>query len=228
MNAAEPARTKPSYDEWLIYCFERGHYHFAHSEIETEEVAYFVDDIEPITLAHHLHRLLRDPNERLLEYSDRQIADAIGFLFGIGSEYFRVAASEHIPIELQQEVFGSIGTYYTRFLDRVCNRRGSTPDRLLIDTDQIDIATYMIYDTVFGDYAGEEHLSSVTIESLSEALLVCRTSSCKVSILNCLHILDAVRRPGVGREAVRELLGRPDEPSHVLRLASARGIIGLT
>lgn len=179
----------------------------------------------------YLTQLFEAPSFIAEEYSDYQIAEAVSFLFGMGSGYIHGICNTGVPPELQIRCIRSISTFYTDLLDRVCGDRGSDPDSDLIDESDVDGEVYMIWDVGGLEYIvtcpdRHPHLVEPAIEILENVLRRCRTSACRISALHGIgHIL--CDRQGEGdaskvarlRAMVDEFTDRPDVPDWLHRYA---------
>jgi hypothetical protein len=199
----------PSFDEWVVYCFEHGRADFQataeakggdHSAIEEREARFGA--LSSTQVAEYCWELFSSPGFLAERYSDDQIADATWFLFGIGSSYLRAIRAESVPRELQVDVVRSVSAMYTELFDRVCDR-GEGADVDVRSSRPIDIAVSMIWDmeciaTPLHKAAGLQHLVDPCFEVLETALLRCASPSCKRSALHglghvCHHHPDRVR-----------------------------------
>jgi hypothetical protein len=122
----------PSFDEWVDYCFTRGHADF-HADDEGPDsracaarIRRFVD-LDPNCLADYVVRLFSDPSGIAGRYTDDQIGAATWFLFGVASGYFQELRFEAVPEEMKIACMSSVATMYTELYDVVCCRRGADP-----------------------------------------------------------------------------------------------------
>lgn len=184
------------FEDWVRYCFEVG---YDASEAEADIDPRF-ETIEPVLLATRLNRLFLKPAFLAERYSDVDLAKGIWFIFGIASEYVRVALDPVVPVQLQQQWVSSLKSFYRDLLDRVCNDGGRRPDEDMYDTGRhtrpgctnLDGAVYMIWDVNGLEGAamspGEGHLVD-PIFGVLESTLDLRCSTCVISGLHGLNHL---------------------------------------
>lgn len=221
-----PTDPIPTFDEWVRYCFTQGYADFAdygtaHEEefdlIEARTARYL--QMPSLLVTEYVIRLFSDPAFIAKVYTEDQIADGIGFLFGGGSEYTRHFLSPEVPIEAQRRAIASVETMYTYLFDRVCNLRGTDPDGCYYDRKPIDMRVLMIWDMdgIDGSLYRPQLVQSCLIV-LETALLRCRTSSCKASAIHAF--LDhEILHQGQARSILARYRAAKDEPEYLREYA---------
>jgi hypothetical protein len=187
MNAAQP----PSFEKWVDYCFTQGYDDFfdrspdGPSAITARCMRLARQDfarMDPIRVTEYLIRLFEDPAFVVDRYTDDQIADAVGLIFGSGgSNSIYDAFDETVSTDLQVRFMRSIATLYTELFDRVCGRRASDLESSL--NDRVDGAVAMIWDVCCLDGALRApdtwpHLVDPSLDVLGVVLTRCRTKAC--------------------------------------------------
>ncbi|CAG0990080.1 hypothetical protein PHYC_02240 [Phycisphaerales bacterium] len=172
------------------------------SEVEAiqERQSRFSDLATPV-LAEYLVRLLRESDRRMSVIKPAELAEAIWFIFGVGSGFVcrvlhEAAASEHVRL------YEAIRCCYEDTLDRLCNRRGASREDMS-NTDRLDVAVYMIWDMDSGlgfvprNASGPVECSELALDTLDFVLSHCRSGSCLKSALHGLGHLEHYQRQRV-------------------------------
>jgi hypothetical protein len=212
----------PSFDEWVEYCFTQGYPDF-HSEYGSPgydaveaRTERFVR-LDPTVLATYMVQLFRSPGFVADRYSDDQIGDAVWFLFGCASEYFKdlyYPYSAAISPSLQIDAISAVATLYTDLFDHVCCKRRLDPDGYYTNDLRVDIAVWMIWDmdNIEGAVIFPEktpHLVEPGFAVLDTVLANCRTSSCQMSALHGLGHIHAYHPQRTERMIDDFLANRP-------------------
>ncbi len=190
----------PTFEEWVAYCFTQGYADFnARSDSPDYDAALARSDrfaaIPVDVLGGYLIRLLHAPAFIADQYTDDQIGDGTWYLFGVGSSYFsEVFARGRLPQDVQIKCMSEVATIYLELYDHVCCKRGKDPEGEFINSLNVDVAVYMIWDMDSIEGAvmrvrGTPHLVEPGLHVLETILCGCRTSSCLASALHGLgHI----------------------------------------
>lgn len=197
--STEHAGGSPTFEEWVAYCFTLGYADFhadpggpACDALAARERRFLC--LPPQQLGAYLARLFRAPAFLAQRYTHDQIADAIWFLFGVGSSYFHDIRYGELPPDLQVEVIASVATLYTDLFDVVCGARDADVDEAGATEGRVDAAVYMIWDMdqIEGTILFPEkapHLVEPALGVLQTILARCRTNACLTSALHGLgHI----------------------------------------
>lgn len=182
----------PNFEEWVHYCFTQGWSDFWNRHADGDEARDArkrrFGVMTPTLLTGYLTRLFEAPRPLAKRYTDKQIGEAVHFIFGGGSEYIQAMLRGPVSPEEQTRCIRAVTTFYTDLLDRVCGRRGTEPDAELI-ASELDGAVFMIWDMGGLECAvmspkNFPHLVEPGIRVLECVLERCRTSACRQSALH--------------------------------------------
>ena len=223
--------TAPSFDEWLTYCFEQGHADATAGfpEDDREKELYLQRrerflHFDKEVVSDYVERLFLKPGDLVERYPDGTLAEGIRFLFGTSSGILWDALDELAVKEPRHiAVMRSLGSFYTGFLDRVCNGRGDSPDRDMVGDAPVDAAVHGIWEMgcIEVPLLAPERYPNVAVpclEMLEHALRSCRTATCKGSILLALGHAQVLHGPEV-QMIIDRYLKRSSEPDHLVRMA---------
>jgi hypothetical protein len=99
---------KPTFDDWVSYSFTRGYAAF-HGKADADP---HMERISPIVVTGYLTKLFESPGIVAERYSHDQIADAIWFIFGTGSEWFHKVRDKSVPRPAQRTCYRGLKTVY--------------------------------------------------------------------------------------------------------------------
>lgn len=217
---SKPQDAVPAFDEWVRYCMLDGYDAFH----KRKPVVWPMERIPALTLAEYLARLFEAAGVWVNAYTPQQIANAVWFIGGVGSEYFHQARDASVPNGLQVRWVRSISTLYRQVFDPLCNRCNTRRRDDLTNEDPIDIAVYMFWDmnclTGAAMFPGSPHLVDPIFTVLQDALN-CRTCACKKSALHGLGHLQPYHSQKVEKIIDKFLRKRSNIPEWLATYAMA-------
>lgn len=220
----------PSYEEWERYCFTQGQADFARcadDDLADERYEHFTT-FESATRVEYLVRLFGDEPHIIERYKPRQLADAIWFVFGNGSESMFDLVNADASADDTKRRFRAVGDFYEQVFERVCLADwnpmvGSSGDAGDPSHDAIDLAVYMIWDMGGINLALSSSTPLVVDASyalLDRILRRCTKPACLYSALHALgHEVD--RGPSRARRRIERFLEVEGLPRHIVEYARA-------
>ena len=205
----------PSYEEWIEFCFKDGYAWFnGKREVNPK---FEIDN--PVLVTEYLTRLFENPAFIAQRYDRHEIAEAIWFIFGVGSGYCSDMREPMVPPEKQIKCIHTVGIFYQNLLDKICNRDGTMADVDVTNTDDVDKAVYMIWDMDGLECGAMErkyaYLAS-PILSVLDSILSLRTSTCLKSALHGLGHIASCHPENVSR-IVNDFLHKQNDSPEWLR-----------
>ena len=161
-----------SYENWIVYVFEG----------DPDDKPMIV--LSNKALAEYLAMLFESPQILLNRYPKNQIANGLGYIGSISSEWFWDARSVDVPIDLQVRWILAIFPLYRELFAPLCN------DTLDYDpsTDLLESTLFLFWDrdclegaAMFPEEQHSEHLVDPIFEVLTDILtldhLLCQQSA---------------------------------------------------
>lgn len=218
----------PTFEEWVEYCFTQKPAKRA-SELTwaehqaAQELEERYGNIPPSCVAEYLSQLFRAPAWVAERYSDDAIGAGTWFLFGPASGYFWALERTKVATDVQAECVSALATLYTELYDRVCCKHGTDPDGRYANEIKLDIAVYMIWESLEGAVFARRKTTEVAEagwEVLEAILTRCRTSTCLQSALHGLGHLEQSHSERCGK-LIGRFLRRGGVPSWLREYAQA-------
>src|SRR3712207_4082524 len=100
--AEEPV---PSFERWADYCLTRGYADFHAGRGEEAEPFHRMPD--PLT-AEYLIRLFGEAGTLTAGLTDKQLADAVWYIFGVGGEVFSRAQGASVALDRRIECYRAL------------------------------------------------------------------------------------------------------------------------
>lgn len=143
-------------------------------------------------LASLLTMAFSEPQFMLKRYSSDQIAKGIWYVFWCSTDFSIKIMENASGIDVQSPFLKAIGSLYGNVFDKLCGVSGSRPDDNLIDDIEIDGAAYMLWDLggmmrpLYCRAAYAPHVYGLWFDVVTEILMNCRTSACRMGALHAL------------------------------------------
>ncbi len=196
-------RDPPQFEEWRHYCFTQGYADFqrySDDDGAQQRLDRFTGITAPL-VAEFMARVFEGAGELGSWYTPAQLGSATWFLLGVGSGYLGDVCSAEVAPSQQIRVYRSMTRMYLDLYDKLCNREG-TAEADCSDSDELDIAVYMIWDmgcvecaVMFPEKA--PHLFEPGLAVLQTILDRCVTGSCLKSALHGLGHIESFHRDRV-------------------------------
>lgn len=225
----------PTFEEWVTNAFTGTPWNreelfcpYAERPSDSPYIEHWSKYFSPDAsiLAGYLARLFENPEFLETEYSSEQLDNGFSFIFGIESEYCRVAREPEVPVDVQMRWVLAIKTLYTRLFTRVCSPHLSHLDEY--GSAPVNGAVYMLWDMdcLEGAAMFPEHNKGVLVEPVFDVLthaLSLSHPACQESALHGLSHLHWVHGDRVER-IVSEYLeqGRAARPELIDYARAAR------
>lgn len=204
------AREAIQFEDWVKHCFDhpvkKPEWYWG----DDEDLEFLTPD--PTTLAHHLTRLFESPRFLLEDYSKEQVEQGLYYIFGVGSEFIKVAR-ESPDRELLKRMYLSIRTLYSELWSKYCTDHLSHLDRGQQPSSPLNMTCYMLWDLAGlagpAMFPGEEFLVDPIFEVLEFALGL-DSMACQESALHGLGHLKNHHEARVRRIIDEYLERNPD------------------
>lgn len=138
---------KPSFEEWVEYCFTCAYDDFHGrgdpAAIESRDERFAT--LEPLDVAEYLCALFEASATLIERFSVEQLAAGTWFIFGVGSCYFGEIREPGVPVELQAAAYRETSRMYLECFELLCNEGGAVAEDCSAKSP-LDVAVYMIWD----------------------------------------------------------------------------------
>jgi hypothetical protein len=143
-------------------------------------------------LASLLTLAFSEPQFMLKRYTGDQIAKGIWYVFWCSTDFSIKIMENTSGTDVQSPFLMAIGSLYSNVFDKLCGVSGSRPDDNFIDDIEIDGAAFILWDLggmmrpLYCRSAYAPHVYELWFDVVTEILMNCRTSACRMGALHAL------------------------------------------